>query len=179
MDEKIFVGEIEKCQTIELPAGLKLYRGSTRSNPRDDPDRKRITGVPSFAFEKDYALMYANPDPGIHPNHRKMVPGDRSVLFTATLNERCTVIVLPNVGETFNRANSRGAKCYWTFEKTELLPLARRVLNNKLIAGYIGASDISQAREVILDLELARITDVSVDFLHPAMGLAMSHQRRA
>lgn len=154
---------ISDCEIVEIPAAQVLYRGTFEGEPGEYPDMNIITGVKTFAFDRQEALKYADPDPQANPAGKRPRNSDaRSVLFTVSLVARCRAFVWQNLGRHFLAA---GITDYRNFEQQYLFPIARRALDDSLVAGYVTSKDLSQAYEAIIDTGRVSLCHVSVQYM--------------
>jgi hypothetical protein len=80
------------------------------------------------------------------------------VLFAVTLLAKCRALVWLDLKKHIAAAKIVN---YFDFEREELFPIARRALEDPLIAGYVTNPRLSVAYEAIIDTSRAHLQSVA------------------
>lgn len=147
--------------TVNLPEGKVLFRGSHEGRRDECTKTPILKGVKYFHSEEHEALQYAQPE---NPNHMYKRDNAKGVLFRIKLTAPTTLLIFPNQGDIYRRyfstisekwpdvlegeGNSLNPHFWRSFEQTYLFPFVREVKCNNEIAGYTSVGD-----EFLLDLD--------------------------
>jgi hypothetical protein len=150
--------------TLNLPEGTVLFRGSHEGRREECIMTPRIKGVKYFHRKEPEALSYAQRE---NPNHMYKRDDATGVLFRIKLAASCTLLIFPNQAATYNQHLSAISEKwpnvlesegniynpYWwrSFEQIHLFPFAREAKRNNNIAGYTSVGD-----EFLLDLDIIK-----------------------
>lgn len=156
-----FCEHLRTLETIILPQGALLYRGSHEGRRNEYENKPYINGVKYFDKNKENALRYLKKD---NPNSCLPRPGARGRLFTIEIKETTKVIIFPDAGEIYftyykeiyaewpDLRKSYNNQWFRDFEQKHIFPLIRKVKDDQKLFG-ITTDQLGDSREFILDMD--------------------------